>query len=319
MHADYFLLLSHSPSEGKIPIMPTFKPHTKVKANWDDLETILCLVEEGSLAGAATKLGVNYTTVARRVGRAEMAMNMKLFDRLADGYHPTEEAYLVARYAAKMQLHEDDLLIAMRGRDESLSGSLVITGPELIVAHVLPPALKAFREKHPNVELTVKATNKPLNLARREADLAVRVAPDPLSNLMGVKLTAQDTASFATQDWADRIAENPEDTFDWIIYSEHVDLPKGVRETYPNARVGYRFDDMIAMVGAAQAGLGIVRLPMFLGRRATGLVQVPMLAPKPYADIWMLGHRDVWAGAKQAAFRAQVTASIKADHKIFVA
>jgi DNA-binding transcriptional LysR family regulator len=299
--------------------MPTSKSHIQIKANWDDLETILCLVEMGSLARAAAKLGVNYTTVARRVTRAEAAMNMKLFERLTDGYHPTEDAYVVARYAAKMQSHEHDLLRAMKGRDESLSGPLVITGPELIMAYVLPPALKAFREKHPNVELIVKATNKPLDLARLEADLAVRVTPDPLSSLIGVKLTAQDTASFATKEWADRIAENPEDTFDWIIYSEHVDLPKGVRETYPNARVGYRFDDMIAMVGAAQAGLGIVRLPMFLGRRAAGLVQVPMLTPKPYADIWLLGHRDVWAGAKQAAFRAQVTASIKADREIFVA
>jgi DNA-binding transcriptional LysR family regulator len=169
------------------------------------------------------------------------------------------------------------------------------------------------------VELSVKATNDTLDLARLEADLAVRIAPDPSSTLMGVKLTEQDTASFATQDWADRIEADAQDTFDWIIYSEHRDLPKGVRERFPNARIGYRFDDMIAMVGAAQAGLGIVRLPMFLGRRAADLVQVPMLEPKQYSDIWIVGHRDIWAGAKQAAFRAQVVASIKAERSIFTA
>jgi DNA-binding transcriptional LysR family regulator len=289
------------------------------KANWDDLETILELVRSGSLAAAAHKLGVNYTTVARRVARAERTLGVTLFERLADGYHPTEHAHLVAEHAAQMQSSEDDLMRVMRGRDETLSGPLVITAPELIVAYVLPPALKAFRAAHPEVELNVKATNKALDLARREADLAVRIAPDANSTLMGVRLTGQHTASFATPDFAKRIAANPHDTFDWIIYSEHPDVPKGVRENYPNVRVGYRFDDMIAMVGAAQAGLGVVRLPMFLGRRAAGLVQVPMVPPTPYADIWILGHRDVWAGAKQAAFRRHVIGSIKADREIFVA
>ena len=62
-------------------------------------------------------------------------------------------------------------------------------------------------------------------------------------------------------------------------------MPKGISSEFPNNNVRFRFDDMVAMVGAAQAGLGVVRMPMFLGRASAGLVQVPVLPPQPYADI----------------------------------
>ncbi|KCV81967.1 LysR family transcriptional regulator [Actibacterium atlanticum] len=287
--------------------------------HWDDLKTVLELVRHGSLASAGAQLGVNYTTVARRVARAEAALGEVLFERLADGYQPTEAALLVARHAGEMQQSEDTLLRHLAGRDERLSGPLTLTAPQLLIAHVLAPALQTFAEAHPNVDLRVKATNDLLDLTRREADLGVRVSRDPGDTLTGLRLAAQDSASFASADWAARIAEDPTAPIDWIVYEAHATLPKHVLQTSPSSRIRYRFDDMIALAGAAQAGLGVVRMPMFLGRSLDGLVQVPLLPPTPYMDIWLVGHPDVWPSAKVTALRQAIRADLKARRALFVA
>lgn len=287
-------------------------------AQWDDLKTILELVRHGSLAGAAAQLGVSYTTVARRVARAEAALGEKLFERLADGYQPTEAALLVARHAGEMQQSEDQMMRHMAGRDTRLSGSLTLTAPQLLIAHVLSPAIAAFTKAHPHVDLMVKATNDMLDLTRREADLGVRVSRSPGDTLTGVRLAEQHSASFATSDWAERIAQDPGGEIDWIVYAAHNALPHGVAQASPGSRVRYRFDDMVAMAGAAQAGLGVVRMPMFLGRSTAGLVQVPVLPPKPYMDIWVVGHPDVWPSAKVTALREMIRADLRARRDFFI-
>ncbi len=106
---------------------------------------------------------------------------------------------------------------------------------------------------------------------------------------------------------------------DWLVYESHPNLPKAISPEFPNNRARLRFDDVVAMIGAAQAGLGVMRLPMFLGRASTGLVQVPVLPPQPYADIWVVGHPDVWPSQKLRALRAILTKHCKAQSHRFVA
>ncbi len=288
-------------------------------AAWDDLKTVMALVRHGSLAGAGGALGLNYTTVARRISRAEEALGTRLFERLKDGYVPTEAARLIAAHAAEMEAREHDLMRQLAGRDGTLEGELTFTAPQLLIAHVLPPALARFRDLYPGVDLRVRATNDVLDLARREADLGLRVSRSPGDTLTGLRLTEQHSASFASPDWAARIRTAPEAPIDWILYETHEDVPKVARAAYPSSRVRYRFDDMIAIGGAAQAGLGVARMPMFLGRSLPGLVQVPLLPPQPYMDLWMVAHPDVWPGAKVKAFREVLADDIRARRALFVA
>lgn len=288
-------------------------------ANWEDLRAVAELVTAGTLTAAGAALGVNYTTVARRVARAEKVLGVGLFDRLADGYTPTEEARLVARHVAQMAEADHALMRGLAGRDGRLTGRLTVTAPQLLIAHVLAPALRQFREAHPDLDLRVRATNDKLDLTRREADIGIRISPDPGDTLTGLRLVEQATASFASQDWADRIKADPSQPIDWILYDGHEGLPRGVAEGWPSSRIRYRFDDMVAMAGAAQAGLGVARMPMFLGRALPGLVQVPLVPPTPYQPIWIVAHPDVWRSAKVTAFRETVVRALKAERHRFVA
>ncbi|MEO9575466.1 MAG: LysR family transcriptional regulator [Tateyamaria sp.] len=286
---------------------------------WDDLRTVLMLVRHRSLAGAAAALGLNYTTVARRIRRAEEASGQLLFERLPDGYRPTATAHLLAEHAAQMEKAEHSLKRQLQGAETELSGRLTITAPQLLIASFLAPVIDQFTKAYPLIELRILATNELLDLTRLEADLAIRISRNPGDTLTGLRLLQQETASFANQELADRILADPSAMIDWVVYDAYPDVPKGVATDFPNNRVRFRFDDMVAMVGAAQAGLGLVRMPMFLGRSSTGLVQVPVLQPQSYADIWVVGHPDVWPSPKLRAFRDILVRYCKKHRKFFVA
>ena len=101
------------------------------------------------------------------------------------------------------------------------------------------------------------------------------------------------------------------------MYSQTKGVPAAALARTPRAFVRARFDDMIAMIGAAQAGLGVVRMPMFIGRGTPDLVQVPVMEPSPYAPIWAVAHADVWPSAKVSAFRALLKAYFREHGSAF--
>lgn len=286
---------------------------------WDDYRAVLAVVRRRTLSAAAQELGVNYTTVARRIARAEAATGEVLFERLTDGYRPTEAAHLVAAYAARMESAEHAMLRGLSGRDARLEGQLTLTAPQLLIAHVLAPALGEFAQRHPAVSLQVRAANEILDLNRREADIAIRISRNPGDTLKGLRLTQQHSACFATSEWAARMLQDPNAPVDWLLYERQPNLPDGVDKIYPNSRIHMRFDDMVAMAAAAQSGLGVVRMPVFLGRSLRGLVQVPVLSPQPYADIWIVAHPDVWPSAKLVAFRDITVPFFKQKRPLFTA
>ncbi len=285
---------------------------------WDDLRTVLMMVRHGTLAGAAAELSVNYTTVARRIRRAEDAMGTRLFERLPDGYQPTQTARVVAEHAAEMEEAELGLRRHLTGTDPAIKGPLTITAPQLLIASFLGPVLDQFDREYPEIELRVLATNDLLDLSRLEADLGIRISRNPGDTLTGIRLLKQENASFASPELAAHIKANPTDTIDWIVYDMLPSVPKGIRPEYPNNRVRFRFDDMVAMIGAAQAGLGVVRTPIFLGNHTAGLELVPVLTPQSYADIWVVSHPDVWPSKKLDAFRKILIPYCKSNSHKFV-
>lgn len=289
-----------------------------MEIQWDDLKTILAVARTGTLAAAADTLGLNYTTVARRIQRAEAAAGEVLFHRQPDGYLATETGRLVAEKAAEMDQQAESLFRGLRGSDQSLRGKLVLTAPQLLIGPHVAPVLDQFSKRHPEIDIQLRATNDLLNLNTREADIAIRISRTPGDALTGLRLCEQQVASFAAPSVAQRMQDEPDAPIDWIVYEQTPRVPKASLERYPNSRVRMMFDDMVAMVGAAQAGLGVVRMPMFLGRATVGLQQVPVLPPESYADIWVVAHRDVWPSAKVQALRDILVPWFKANRGCFV-
>ena len=142
--------------------------------SWDDFRYVKAIADSRSLAGAAQALGVNHSTVFRRLGQIERQLASRLFERGRAGYSLTSAGGEMVHLADRMG---EDILAYERnvtGRDLRPSGELRITTNDMILLHLLTDVLAEFRRQYPEIVLDIIISNQILNLSRRDADLAVR-------------------------------------------------------------------------------------------------------------------------------------------------
>ncbi|HJU30330.1 MAG TPA: LysR family transcriptional regulator, partial [Hyphomicrobiaceae bacterium] len=142
--------------------------------SWDDLRVLLAVARHGSLSGAARALGVNHSTVLRRVAALEAAIGTRLFDRLPGGYALTPAGDDMHMVAARL---EEEIAAAQRrlaGRDAQPSGTVRVTTIDILALYVLPRHLTSFRAAYPGISIELVIAETPFSLTRREADVAIR-------------------------------------------------------------------------------------------------------------------------------------------------
>ena len=129
--------------------------------NWDDLRFILAIARQGSLAGAARQLGVNHSTVFRRLNGVEKVLATRLFERLPTGYLPTAAGERLLARAERMDREADGLAREVAGLDRRLSGTVRLTTTASLAYYYVAPCLRAFHQDYPGVtvELVVSAEN----------------------------------------------------------------------------------------------------------------------------------------------------------------
>ncbi|MER2267666.1 LysR family transcriptional regulator, partial [Methylobacterium oxalidis] len=149
---------------------------------------MLAVARSGSLAGAARALGVNHTTVLRRLNAYEARIGVRLFERLPSGYVPTAAGEAMVRdlVAIDAAIHDTERRAA--GKDQRITGTVRLSSTDTLMASVLPAALTRVRMKHPSVVLEVSTANAFAVLTRREADIAVRPTASPPETLVGRRI-----------------------------------------------------------------------------------------------------------------------------------
>lgn len=280
---------------------------TRRRIDWTDLQFVLAVANGGSIAAAARVLGVNHTTVLRRVQAFEAAHGIRLFDRLPTGYAVTaagEKALAAARSIAEVV---NDLEGRISGQDLRLEGLLRITTTDTIMCSILPPILAAFHQQHPAVELDVSVGTEVANLGRREADVAVRVTSAPPTMLIGRSIGTVAMAIY-------RASGDPLPTAgvpallaeQWIgLPSTFADTSVGrwLRANVPKERIVLWTDSFMSMASAAAAGIGLAALPTYLGDGLPDLKRAsPVIVPEPRSNLWILSHQDLRRTARVRAF-----------------
>ena len=280
---------------------------TPGRVDWSDLQFVLAVANRGSLAAAARALGVNHSTVLRRVQAFEAAHGVRLFDRLPSGYALTaagETTLMVARSIADMV---EDLEGRISGEDLRLEGPLRITTTDTIMASILPPVLAGFHELHPAVQLEVSVGTDIANLARREADVAIRVTSSPPYTLIGRRISAvamriyrTSTDPSALTDVAALLHEK------WVGLSDgfaDTAVDRWMRANVEDEQVVLRTDSFVSLARAAAAGLGLVALPVYLGDSMQDLKRAsPVVELQPRPSLWILSHRDLKRTTRVRAF-----------------
>jgi len=261
--------------------------------NWDDLRFFLALSREGSVSGAGRALGVKHTTVARRIRALEGRLGTRLFDRLPDGYAMTQVAENIFKHALAMEVLSQAVDREAFGRDAELAGPLKLTVVNEVADHVILPKLLIFRKAYPLIDLQLLTTTGLVDLAAREADIAVRLTPKPPDYLVGREVVRLQHGVYGTTRTL-RELSNP----DVILFESETEQPPWVTENFPNAQTVLRVDDVASMVSATKNHIGLSRMPCFIGDSIAGLrrLDVP-LKPSDWG-VWILSHIDLIATAR---------------------
>jgi len=270
--------------------------------SWDLYRSFLAVVHEGSLSGAARRLGLTQPTVGRHVAALEQALGLALFTRAPQGLLPTEAALDLVPHAQRLEAAAAALLRAASGEPEEARGVVRISASDIIGCEVLPPILAGFREAHPRVAIELVTTNRLSNLLTREADIAVRMARPTQDALLARHLGKVDIRLYAHQRYVARrglpatvaeLAEHSAIGFDADSRAlANVEMV-GIR--IRRELFDFRTDSDLAQLAALRAGLGVGAAQVGIAARCPELVPVLHEQVAFGIDMWLAMHEDLRA------------------------
>ena len=232
--------------------------------NWDNLRYVLVVANKGSIAAAARELGVNRTTVLRRINIFQQNLNCRIFDRGDSGYVLTPEAEKMIDAAREVEGTLFDMQRQIAGHELKLEGELRVTTTDTFMLSLLGPHLASFQQTHPHIVVEVLMTNNVLDLNRRDADVAIRPTRSPDAGLVGRRLCDVDFGVYATRQLLQSV--DRERLFDarWIGFVDSImHTPIGVwfNSAVDIRNICLRCDSFVAVRVAAESGIGLALLP----------------------------------------------------------
>ena len=287
-----------------------------------DLPLVLALSRSRTLAGAAETLGVDLSTVFRRLNALEKRLRVRLFDRAPRGYQLTAAGQQAASAAERVETELLALDREISGRDQQLSGVLRVTASETFAYGVLPHLLARFRELHPRIQIVLTIDNRTLDLSRREADVALRVRRPTDTNLFGRRLTGIAWAFYGAAGSAALKREGRSFNFSRhtvIGWDEPVRIVANewISAHVPAERVGYRSNSLVNQLLTARAGIGIALLPCYLGDPDEGVKRISGVLPDLASELWIVTHQDLKNTARIRAFLGVIGDAVVAARRNF--
>ena len=248
--------------------------------DWNDLRLLATLARHPSLAAAAEELGVDPSTVWRRLKRLEEGLGVRLFER-GRRYAPTEEGERLVARALRVEQEVHRFARAVGGpRDADVEGLVRLTLPHTFVPRV-SGVLDGLLESHPRLRIELDTSPVARDLDRNEAHIALRTAKSPPVNAVATLLGEVGWAVHARPDAPDR----------WIDYgAERQNVPAVARHRAAGSPEGALVADTVAaMQDLLLAGLGRGLLPTYLG---DDLVTIGKPDPRDSTNLWVLYHPD---------------------------
>ena len=267
--------------------------------DWDLYRTFLAVLDAGSLSGAARALGIAQPTVGRHIEALEAALGGDpLFTRSPGGLRPTEAALALQPHAQAMALAAEALLRTVSGPSEAVSGTVRVTASEIMGGEVLPAILTDFHEQHPGVTIELALSNRPEDLLRREADIAVRMVRPTQDALLARRIGSVGVGLFAHRRYLQRHGEPrslDEAGHVAVGFDRDPSVARAIRAlNLPLDRdfFDFRSDSDLAQLAALRAGFGIGGCMYGLARRDPNLVHVlPGVGFE--MEMWVVMHEDL--------------------------
>jgi len=287
--------------------------------NWDDIRYFLEVARRGNVTSAAKQLGVNHSTVSRRIRALEEKHGVRLFERIPSGYEMTEAASTIYELGLELEAKNQQVSRYLFGHDKRLEGDINLTMPHDVLDYCLIEDLASFREQYPKVKLNLIVSKGIKNLAARESDIAVRLTPTPPEYLVGKKVAKLQHGIYCAQRYIQAFRDNTEKTTPLVVWSYEKQIPDWGRENFKNPEIAMKVDDLYSMHAAVKAGVGVARMPCFLpDLLAEGTVKRLNIEMPPSAwGVWVLSHIDLRHTARVQRCRQFIIGCLEQQKELF--
>jgi DNA-binding transcriptional LysR family regulator len=261
--------------------------------DWEDIRYFVALARHGSLSGTARALRVNHATVARRVASLETKLGRALFDRRADGYALTAEGKAVLDEA---QVMDEAALSVLRRLDAGteLSGLVRLTAARVLAEGFIIDRLGELHTRYPALDLELISDARVISLARRQADIALRLGLPKDSDLIGRRVAKIAFGFYASPAYRDQLAKGQEpELIGFDDESDFIFEAAWLARQFQATRFVFRTNSQTSQAAAARAGYGVALLPRYLAVNDPRLVKISLGQRLPERDVWLLVRRDL--------------------------
>lgn len=287
--------------------------------DWDDLRIFHSIVRAGSLTAAAHRMGVNQSTVSRRLAALEARLGARLLNRRAGGISLTAAGQELLARADSIAEEFDQIERGVAGRDTRLTGRLRVTCTDNFAYNFVILQIGRFVQMHPEIDIDLVTDYQHLSLARREADVAIRTTMKPSETLVGRRLFRPALAAYGAPSLLAGLPPDPDPaSLAWIGYPSEAYNRLMITAHFPRATIRHRVESNLMRNAMARSGLGVAVTGCFAGDPDPGLVRV---YPEPITDadmdLWALTHPDLARVARVRAFMSFISERFLADRDLF--
>lgn len=267
---------------------------------WSDFYTVLIIARCGSVAKACIVLSITHATLLRQIDAIEKRLKTRLFDRQRGKYTLTSAGEEVVNAAKVFEPIANDSELRIAGQDLRPSGDIRVAVASIVIEHLLPPLLSQFASAFPEVKIELAASREHMSLARREADVAIRITDAVPDWLVGRQLADLDFKIYTIKRQgfhpALRTVKELALQARWIGFdrdARDLKFDRWLEHQVPDAHVKLRVDNFSHALTMVRAGLGIALLPTFLEKTCLDLQ--PLTAPiaELKTPLWIVTHQEL--------------------------
>ncbi len=267
--------------------------------DWNDLRYFLEVARRGKLSAAALRIGVDHTTVSRRIIALEEQLGVTLFRRENRAYSLSDEGRRLLSYAEKMEQNSLELIGEITPTSKGLTGTVRLATPEAFGSQFLAPHCISFHTRHPAVTLELVAETRQHSFTKREADIAVTLARPQHGRIKSEKITDYRLRLYAAPAYLQKhppivqLSDLKHHQFIWYV-DELLPVPelRLLDKAIPNPRVIFRTTNVTGQARAAESGLGIALLPCYVADKIKGLTTVLPREISVMRELWLSTHID---------------------------
>ncbi len=266
--------------------------------DWDDIRIFLAIVQHGSLTLAAEALAINQSTVSRRISGLESRLDVSLFERSrGTRWVVTAAGEQMLQSAELMNDSANAISREVLRNSTEVRGHVTVTFAELGTTHIAVPAMAALVHQYPELELTFDVSNNTLDLAAREADVAIRIADEVPDDVVATHICNASVGVYGNRHWYERYKAG-ERKLPLMGWQKDGRYSEWLISLFPEGRILYHSNSTSAIREMARNGACVIPLSCFEGDSTEELVRFDDIPIVTGPGLWVVSHADLRTTAR---------------------